>query len=49
MGTYEFPSDLDPATKLVLEEIGKLGINIINGKGSEIVITPNDFKHFCGK
>ncbi len=49
MGTYEFPSDLDPATRLVLEEIGKLGINIINGKGSEIVIIPNDFKHFWQK
>ncbi len=34
MGTYEFSSDLDPATRLVLEEIGKLGIKIINGKGS---------------
>ena len=29
MGTYEFPSDVDPATKLVLEGIGKLGIKII--------------------
>jgi hypothetical protein len=28
MGTYEFPSDVDPATKLVLEGIGKLGIKI---------------------
>ena len=45
MGTYEFPSDLDPATRLVPEEIGKLGIKIINGKGSEIVITPDNFKH----
>ena len=31
MGTYDIPSDLDPATKLILEEIGKLGIKIING------------------
>ena len=49
MGTYEFPSDLDPATMLVLEEIGKLGIKIINGEGSKIVITPDDFKHFWQK
>ncbi len=49
MGTCEIPSDLDPATKLVLEEIGKVGIKIINGEGSEIVITPNDFKHFWRK
>jgi hypothetical protein len=49
MGTYEFPSDLDPATKLILEEIGKLGIKIINGEGSKTVITPNNFKHFWRK
>ena len=49
MGTYEFLLDLDPATRLVLEEIRKLGIKIINGEGSKIVITPNDFKHFWPK
>jgi hypothetical protein len=49
MGTYEIPSDLDLATKLLLEEIGKLGMKIVNGEGSEIVITLNDFKRFCGK
>jgi hypothetical protein len=49
MGTYEFPSDLDPATKLVLEEIGKLGVKILNGEGSKIVITPDDFKFFWQK
>jgi hypothetical protein len=31
---------MDPATKLILEEIGKLGIKLINGKGTEIIITP---------
>ncbi len=40
------PSDLDPATRLVLEEIGKLGVKILNGEGSKIVITPNDFELF---
>jgi hypothetical protein len=49
MGPYEFPSDLDTATRLVLEEIGKLGVKILNGKGSKIVITPNDFKLFWQK
>jgi hypothetical protein len=38
MGTYKFPLGLDPTTKLVLKEIGKLGIKIING--------PDDFKLF---
>ncbi len=26
MDTYNIPSDMDPATKLILEEIGKLGV-----------------------
>jgi hypothetical protein len=33
-----------PATKLILEEIGKLGIKIVNGEGNEIIITPDNFK-----
>jgi hypothetical protein len=37
-------SDMDPATKLILEEIGKLGIKTVNGEGSKIIITPEDFK-----
>ena len=49
MGTYEFPSDLDPTTKLVLEEISKLGIRIINREGSKIVITPMISSIFGGK
>ncbi len=48
-GTYDIPSDMDPATKLILEEIGKLGMKIVNGKGSEIIITPEDFKQFWKK
>lgn len=46
MGTYDIPSDMDPATKLILEEIGKLGIKIVNGEGNEIVITPEEFQSF---
>ncbi len=26
MGSYTIPSDMDPATKMILEEIGRLGI-----------------------
>ena len=49
MGTYEIPLDLDPATRLILEEIGRLGMKIVNGEGSEIVITSDDFKRFWRK
>jgi hypothetical protein len=42
-GTYEIPSDMDPATKLILEEIGKLGIKLINGGGTKIIINPEEF------
>jgi hypothetical protein len=48
-GRYYIPSDMDPATKMILEEIGRLGMKIVNGKGSEIVITPEDFKRFWRK
>ncbi len=48
-GTYDIPSDMDPATKLILEEIGRLGMKIVNGEGSEIVITPEYFKRFWRK
>ncbi len=30
-GMYDIPTDMDPATKLILEEIGKLGMKIVNG------------------
>ena len=49
MGTYNIPSNKDPATKLILEEIGKLGIKIVNGEGNEIIIMPDDFKRFWRK
>ena len=45
-GTYDIPSDMDPATKLILKEIGRLGIKILNGEGNKITITPEDFKQF---
>ena len=49
MGTYKIPSDMDPATKLILEEIGRLGIKLVNGEGNKIIITPEEFKHFWRK
>ncbi len=49
MGTYNIPPDMDLATKLILEEIGKLGIKIVNREGNEIIITPDDFKRFWQK
>jgi hypothetical protein len=42
-GTYDIPSDIDPATKMILEEIGRLGMKIVNSKGSKIIITPERF------
>ena len=44
--TYEVPTDLDEPIKYVFEEIGKMGMNIINEEREEIVITPDDFKRF---
>jgi hypothetical protein len=46
---YNIPSDMDPATKLILKEIGRLGMKIVNGEGSEIVITPEDFNSLTPK
>jgi hypothetical protein len=48
-GSYEIPSDLDPATTLILKEIGKMGCAIINGDCTEIVITPAEFTLFWKK
>jgi hypothetical protein len=44
--TYDIPSDMDPATKLILEEIGNIGVKLINEERTEIVITPEDFTQF---
>ena len=46
MGTYNIPSDMDPATKLILKEIGKLGVKIVNREGNKIVIMPEKFQSF---
>ncbi len=49
LGTYDIPSDMDPATKLILEKIGKLGVKKVNGEGHNIIILPEDFKRFWQK
>jgi hypothetical protein len=48
-GTYDIPTDLDPVTAMILKEIGKLRMKIVNGKNNEIIITPEDFKQFWKK
>ncbi len=48
-GTYEIPTDLDPATAMILKEIGKLGMKNGNGNNNKIIITPEDFKQFWKK
>jgi len=45
-GTFDIPADLDPATTLILKEIGKMGLKIMNGEGNEIIITPGEFTLF---
>jgi hypothetical protein len=40
---------MDPATKLILEEIGRLGVKLVNKERMEIIITPNDLKIFWTK
>jgi hypothetical protein len=40
---------MDPATKLILEEITKLEVKIVNGEGNKIIIMLDDFKQFWRK
>ncbi len=45
-GTFDIPADLYPATTMILKEIGKMGLKIMNGEGNEIIITPAEFTFF---
>ncbi len=45
-GTYEISDELDPATKMILGEIGQMGVKMVNKDAAKIVITPEDFKQF---
>ncbi len=47
--TYDIPTNLDPATAMILQEIGKLGMKIVNGNNNNIIITPEDFTRFWKK
>ena len=42
-GTYDIPTNLDEATTLILKEIGKMGLKIVNGEGKEIIIMLEEF------
>jgi hypothetical protein len=46
---YKIPSDTDPTTKLILEEIGKLGVKLVNEEGTKIIITPEDFQRYWNR
>ncbi len=48
-GTYDIPTDLEPATAMILKEIGRLGMKIFNGNNNKTIITPDDFKRFSKK
>ncbi len=48
-GTYNIPTNLDPATAMILQEIGKLGMKFVSGDNNKIIITPEDFKRFWKK
>jgi hypothetical protein len=48
-GTYDIPTNLDEATILILKEIGKMGLKILNGEDKEITITPEEFIQFWKK
>jgi hypothetical protein len=48
-GTYDIPADLDPTITLILKEIGQMGLQIMNGEGNEIIITPAEFTLFWKK
>jgi len=45
-GSFDIPADLDPATTLILKEIRKMGLKIMNGVGNKIIITPAEFTLF---
>jgi hypothetical protein len=47
--TYNIPTNLDPTTAMILQEIGKLVMKIVNGNNNKIIIMPEDFKHFWKK
>jgi hypothetical protein len=49
IGTYDITLDMDHATRLVLEEIGKLGMKLGNGNGNKVFFMSEDFHCLCDK
>jgi hypothetical protein len=48
-GTYDIPINLDPATAMILKEIGNLGIKIVNGDSNEIIYCQRTSSNFGRK
>ena len=44
-GTYDIPDEVDDATTLILEEIGRIGMQMTNGDIT-VTISPEEFQHF---
>ena len=44
-GTFEIPDEIDDATALVLEEIGRIGVQMTSGEIT-LTITPEEFQYF---
>ncbi len=44
-GRFDIPEEINNATELILEEIGKIGVQLTNGEVT-INITLEDFKYF---
>ena len=45
-GTFEIPDEVDDATEVLLNEIARLGIQLVNGKGDKFIVTPEDFRWY---
>jgi len=45
-GMFDIPTDLNPATIMILEEIGKVGMKLVNGEGKSIEVSSDDSKCF---
>ena len=44
-GTYDIPDEVDDATALILEEIGRIGVKLSDGEVT-VTITPEEFQYF---
>jgi hypothetical protein len=46
-GTYIIPEEMDTATKFIQNEVGRMGVKIVNEERSKMEITSEDFQCFC--